>query len=173
MDPYSIEIRASKRTSNAVLQKSRIEKIRRDHSATTIQASWRGFKYRRVCQRIASKARTPQYRTKPIATAPRGEIRYLQTKKDLQNDFNNDDDEDGYAGTKDDIDPEEAIAVSAAEHIGEGLINGAGDNLIQALWPNPLSENLDDPSWPNLESASSLSSEDSLKNSLRHYCRFF
>ena len=168
MDSYSTEIRASKRTSNATLQKSRIERIRRDHSATTIQATWRGFKYRRICQRIAPTVRTAQYRTKPIATASRGEIRYLLDTKDLRNDINNDDDEDGYTGTKDDIDPEEAIAVSAAEHLGEGLINGASDSQIQALWPNPLSDNLDDPSWPNLESASNLSSEDSLNNSQRH-----
>lgn len=173
MDYYSTEIRASKRTSNATLQKSRIEKIRLDHSATTIQASWRGFKYRRICQRISPVAGTPPYRTKPLATASRGEIRYLQSSKDLQNDFNNDDDDDGYTGTKDDIDPEEEIAVTAAEHLGEGLINGAGDNQSQALWPPPLSENLDDPSSPNLESAASLSSENSVNTSPLHYFRFF
>ena len=98
-------------------------------------------------------------------------MRYLKATKDFQNDFNNDDDEDGCTGTKDDVDPEEAIAVSVAEHLGEGLINGAGDSQIRALWPKPLSENVDDSSWPNLESASSLSSEDSLKTNFSLACQ--
>lgn len=170
------DLETSPRTkaSNASVRRAKIEKMRMDNSATTIQALWRGAVKRRAYKkrllrngkhnsrhRISDQMVAPielknirpePIQPKPTVSSARSTLASSSSRR--LHESQRDDDDDGYP-ERDGMDDEEALAISAAEHFEERLIRLASLRNLQPTWPDSLSDNFDDPHWPELDTATS------------------
>jgi IQ calmodulin-binding motif len=165
------------KASNASVRRAKIEKMKMDHSATTIQALWRGAVKRRAYkkrlqrngkllskQRISDMMAAPielkNIRPEPIQPKPTASSARstLASSSRRLHESQRDDDDDGCL-ERDDMDDEEALAISAAEHFEERLIRLASLRNLQPTWPDALLDNFDDPDWPELDTATSTLGE--------------
>ena len=128
----------------ASIRKAKIEKLRMNNSATSIQATWRGNAHRRDIRKVGST----------ITLDPTTECEDTAIDRKVMS--NKDEDDDGLLETKDDVDDEESLAVSAAERLEERQIQDAV-NIIRPPWPQALSDDFDCPDWPDLGPMNSLS----------------
>jgi IQ calmodulin-binding motif len=161
------------KATNASVRRAKIEKMKMDHSATTIQALWRGavkrraYKKRlqrngkkRISDMMAAPIELKNIRPEPIQPKPTASSARstLASSSRRLHESQRDDDDDGCL-ERDDMDDEEALAISAAEHFEERLIRLASLRNLQPTWPDALLDNFDDPDWPELDTATSTLGE--------------
>lgn len=173
-----LEVGSRAKANNASVRRAKIEKMKMDNSATTIQALWRGSIKRRAYKkkllrngkllskhRISDQMVAPIELTnirpepiqpKPTVTSARSTLASSSSRR--LHESQRDDDDDGCL-ERDDMDDEEALAMSAAEHFEERLIRLASLRNLVPTWPDSLLDNFDDPSWPELDTATSTLGE--------------
>lgn len=188
MMSQDFEMSPRTKASNASIRRGKIEKMRMDNSATTIQALWRGAIKRRAYKKrlLRNGSRQPKHKicdsgvapielknirpepilSKTMISSARSTLASSSSRKLVES--QRDDDDDGCL-ERDDMDDEEALAVSAAEHFEERLIRLASLRNLVPTWPDALSDDFDDPEWPDLETASSTLGEQKTV----HHIEFF
>lgn len=134
------------------MRRAKIEKMRLDHSATTIQSLWRGTIRRRAYRKIVPDLKSPN--SKSASGVNYAKI--LPVDESLKNENNAEDGDEGVSDAKSEIDDEEAMAMEAAENVEESLIMDASGGQLQPSWPQPLMDDFEDKGWPDLESACSI-----------------
>ena len=146
---------SSPKNSSKSSKKAKIEKMKLDHSATSIQASWRGNAHRR---RIVPSDMMNSLSAEPKIDRDQSELVRQESSK-TENDIGRkscgaesmlDEDDHGVPQGKEIIDDEENLAISDAERFEEKSIMEAKTSDIPQSWPNCLYENLEDPLRPYL-----------------------
>ena len=152
---------ACPKVTPAMMRKAKIEKMKMDHHATSIQASWRGKSYRRDLKKIIPEQKQEYVNHRP--ESKRGD-EYNEadspdslTSNNKNNNKEDDDDNDeNFLEAKEDIDnednDEENDEVNIAERSEERQIQQAKSLSVLPTWPESLTDNFNDPDWPDLGS---------------------
>lgn len=152
MKVHDAETSVRQKASNTSVRRAKIEKMRLDHSATTIQSTWRGTIRRRAYRKIVPDLKSP-------TLASSNGVNYakiLPIDESIQNENNIEDADEGLSDAKSEVDDEEVMAIKAAENVEERLIMDASCGQLLPSWPQPLTDDFESKAWPDLESASSI-----------------
>ena len=137
--------------SSASIRREKFEKLKMNNSATSIQATWRGTAHRRDIRKVGAAAYSePGLGCAYVSSDHQTNLITSEVES------NKDDEDDRLPETKDDIDDEEGLAVSAAERLEEKLIKDAENGGIRT-WPQALSDDFESPDWPDLGPMNNLS----------------
>lgn len=166
----------SSKVNASMTRKAKIDKLRLDHSATSIQASWRGKSYR--TERNSKKdgldntleGDATEMQNVNICTEVDSTIgNKFVSEKSYSN--------DGKFSDIEDENEEENLAIARAEGQEEIELERVKSNNKLLTWPDSHVDDFDDPDWPDLGPPSSSSGMSAFCNYSSHqiyycYCRY-
>jgi hypothetical protein len=127
----------------SMMRKAKVEKLKKDHSATSIQASWRGKSARPMKVRLEKIEHLSEIK------ATDGNI-CTEVDSSISNKIASEQSCDGKQSDKDDENEEENLAIARAEGAEEIELQKVTSNHRLLIWPDSLVDDFDDPDWPDL-----------------------
>lgn len=145
-----------------MIRKAKVEKLKKDHSATSIQASWRGRSARSQKIIIAKTEQALEINTKKVQ---HGNI-CTEVDSTISNKVASERSNDDGKQSEKDENEEENLAIARAEGAEELELNRVTSNHKLLTWPDSLIDDFDDPDWPALGPPSSSSGKEDVHTDL-------
>jgi hypothetical protein len=159
----------SSKMNASMMRKAKVEKLKRDHSATSIQASWRGKFARPMKVRLEKKEHPSESNTTEAQHGNIGtDVDYSTSNNvsSISNKIPSEQSYDGKQSDKDDENEEENLAIARAEGEEEIELQKVTSNHKLLTWPDSLVDDFDDPNWPDLGPTSSSSGKEDVQTDL-------
>ena len=147
MDSTRQEVVPMNANTRKSIRDAKMKKIKMDHSAASIQARWRGVVSRKKVVPGPAMAAIVMKATGKESTKKTSSIKDNNKASPRPTGVDEDDDDNSVVG--DENDKAESLADDAAAIDEQQMLQEEQQHVH--VWPEPLTDNFNDPEWPNLD----------------------